>query len=57
MRVLHVAAFGVAVALVLGRRQDRGSESFRHRIRDYPRAVMLRTDQTGRSLLEGFQWW
>jgi hypothetical protein len=56
MRVLHAAAFEVAVASVLGRRRNRWSESCRHQNRGYPRAGMLRTDQTGRSLLEGFQW-
>lgn len=55
MRVLHAASFGVAVASVLGRRRDRYSGNSRRHTRDYPRVVMLHTDQIGRSLLEGRQ--
>jgi hypothetical protein len=57
MRALHAAAFGVAVALTLGRRRHRCSASCRHQIRHCRRAVMLRTDQIGRSLMEGLQLW
>jgi hypothetical protein len=55
MRVSHAASFGVAVALILGRRPIHGLERFRRQSRCYPRVVNARTDQTGRSLLEGLQ--
>jgi hypothetical protein len=57
MRVLPAASFEVAVASALGRRHNHGLGRHRHQIRDYPHAVMIHTDQTGRSLLEDFQLW
>jgi hypothetical protein len=55
MRVSHAASFGVAVASILGRRPIHGLEICRRQSRCCPRVVNARTDQTGRSLLEGLQ--